>query len=111
MTPTELVVTEMWTELLGGPPPSVNDDFFALGAQSLTLVQFLARVQERYGVELPVDVLFSTEFTVAEAARLIDEALLGDDRLAELLDELDGMSDEEVQALLEQASTLGETSA
>jgi acyl carrier protein len=113
MTPTEEVVMGIWTDLLSTPPRSLTDDFFALGAQSLTVVQFLARVQERYGVELPVDELFATEFTVAEAARLIDEALLGDitdDQLAELLGELEGMSEEDVRALLDESSPLGESS-
>ncbi|MFB4280084.1 MULTISPECIES: phosphopantetheine-binding protein [unclassified Nonomuraea] len=103
----------IWTELLTTPPRSLTDDFFALGAQSLTVVRFLARVQEQYGVELPVDELFSAEFTVSAAARLIDDALLGglaDDQLAELLDELDGMSEEDVRALLDETSPLGETS-
>lgn len=106
MTPTEVVVAEIWAELLGTPPQSVDDDFFALGAQSLTVVQFLARVQERYGVELPIDVLFASDFTVAEAARLIDETLGGvsDEQLAELLDELDDLSDDDLRALLDETS-------
>ncbi|GII81867.1 hypothetical protein Sru01_68490 [Sphaerisporangium rufum] len=112
MTPTEEAVLAMWTDLLGAPPRTLTDDFFALGAQSLTVVRFLARVQERYGVELPVDELFTSEFTVTAAARLIDEALLGDladDQLSELLDELEGMSEEEVRALLDEPSALGES--
>ncbi|MEV0390936.1 phosphopantetheine-binding protein [Nonomuraea sp. NPDC050643] len=103
----------IWTELLTTPPRSLADDFFALGAQSLTVVRFLATVQERYGVELPVDELFAAEFTVSAAARLIDETLLGGvtgDQLAELLDELEGMSEEDVRALLDDPSPLGETS-
>jgi acyl carrier protein len=103
MTPTEAAVAAMWADLLGVEPRSVRDDFFELGGQSLTMVRFLARVQEAYGVEVPIDVLFAGDFTVAEAARVIDQGRLdaaGEDELAELLDELDGMSDEDVRALL-----------
>ena len=102
-TPTEHAVIGMWTELLGVQPSGPEADFFDLGGQSLALLQFIARVQENFGVELPVDMLFSEDLTVAVAARTIDEALVtavGDDELAELLAELDGLTDEQVQALL-----------
>jgi acyl carrier protein len=105
MTPMEAAVAEMWAQLLGAPPASVDDDFFALGAQSLTVVQFLARVQQSYGVELPIDALFSARFTVAEAARVIDEALVDDVRFAELLDELNDLSDDDLKALLDEPAS------
>ncbi|GAA3804755.1 hypothetical protein GCM10022226_25800 [Sphaerisporangium flaviroseum] len=103
MTVTEATVTAMWTELLGITPRSVDDDFFDLGGQSLTMVRFLARVQETYGIELPIDLLFTGEFTISEAAGAIDRARLeaaDDGEIAALLAELDGMSDEDVLALL-----------
>jgi acyl carrier protein len=103
MTRTEAAVAAMWEDLLGVAPGSAGDDFFELGGQSLTMVRFIARVQEAYGVELPIDVLFAGGFTVAEAARVIDQSRLDaadEGELAELLDELDGMSDEDVLALL-----------
>ncbi|MEO3860358.1 phosphopantetheine-binding protein [Acrocarpospora sp. B8E8] len=103
MTPTESAVTEIWTELLGQAPPTPHDDFFELGGQSLTMVQFLARVEEQYGVELPIDVLFTSGFTVAEVAKAIDQGRLdavGEEELAELLKQLEGMSDEEISELL-----------
>jgi acyl carrier protein len=103
MTPTQATVAAMWTELLGVSPASADDDFFALGGQSLAMVQFLARVQENYGIELPIDLLFGGDFTVAEAAAAIDRGRLesaDDDEIAALLAELEGMSDEDVMALL-----------
>ncbi|MGI5128081.1 phosphopantetheine-binding protein [Pseudonocardia sp. CA-107938] len=102
-TPTERTVIGMWTDLLGNAPAGTDADFFELGGQSLTLLQFIARVQDTFGVELPVEMLFSEDLTVALAARAIDEALLtsvGDDELAALMAELDGLSEEQVQALL-----------
>lgn len=103
MTPTEAAVVRMWTELLGREPGSLHEDFFEIGGQSITLVQFVARVQDSYGVELPVEVLFAEDLTAAAAARAIDEALLESISEAEmeaLLGELDGLSDDEVRALL-----------
>ncbi|RCG33247.1 hypothetical protein DQ384_02110 [Sphaerisporangium album] len=102
MTLTETAVAAMWAELLGVTPGSVDDDFFELGGQSLTMVRFLARVQETYGVELPIDRLFGGDFTVAEAAKAIDHGRLeaaDDTEIAALMAELDGMSDEDVLAL------------
>lgn len=103
MTATETAVAAMWAELLGVTPGSAGDDFFELGGQSLTMVRFLARVQETYGIELPVDLLFTGDFTVAEAARAIDRGRLeaaDDTEIAALLTELESLSDEDVLALL-----------
>ncbi|WP_213452011.1 phosphopantetheine-binding protein [Rhizomonospora bruguierae] len=102
---TAAAVLRMWTEL-GLRPGSAADDFFAAGGQSLTLVRFLAQVQEAYGVELPVDRLFDEDLTAAVAARLITEAQLdaadeGD--LAAILAEVEGLSETELAALLAEA--------
>src|SRR5690242_15038494 len=94
--PTETAVLRIWTEL-GLHPTSVDDDFFALGGQSLTLVRFLARVQRDFGVELPVDELFDSDVTAAAAARLITRVQLDaadDADLTEALAQLEGLSDE-----------------
>jgi hypothetical protein len=70
----------------------------------LLAVQFAGRVREEFGVELPVDVLFTDRFTIADMARNIDEqpvAPVGDEALLGLLDELDSLSDEEVRRRLD----------
>lgn len=101
-TPTETAVTEIWTDL-GLPVETRNDDFFSIGGDSLTLVRFLARVQERWEIELPIDALFDGDFTVTAAANLIEQERLGsadDDEIAAAMAELEALSDEELQALL-----------
>ncbi|GGO01477.1 hypothetical protein GCM10010116_02790 [Microbispora rosea subsp. aerata] len=103
-SPVEAAVMRMWAELLDAAPVSVDDGFFELGGHSLRLVQFMARVRAEFGVELPFDTLYTTSFTVAEVAKAIEERQLadaGDEELAVLLDELAGLSDEEIDALLE----------
>ncbi|MEU6410082.1 HAD-IIIC family phosphatase [Microbispora sp. NPDC046933] len=102
-SPVEAAVMGWWAELLDVPPTSVTDGFFELGGHSLRLVQFMARVRAEFGVELPFDTLYTTSFTVAEVAKVIEERQLaeaGDEELAGLLDELAGLSDEEIDALL-----------
>jgi FkbH-like protein len=97
--PTEARVAAIWAELLDFPPTSVHDNFHELGGHSLALVRFAVRVRDDFGVELPVDALFTDAFTVADIARTIrrhESAGLDD-----LLAELEQLSDDEVRALLD----------
>jgi acyl carrier protein len=103
MTPTQAWVAATWTELLPTAPDSPDSDFFDLGGQSLTFVRFLALVDERYGVGLAVDELFDDGVTVRRAADAIERAQLDrldEAELAELVAELEGLSEDEIQALL-----------
>jgi len=70
---TEEVLAGLWAELLGVPRVSRDDDFFALGGQSLAATICLARVQKHLGVELPLAALFR-ERTLARVAHAIDAA-------------------------------------
>ncbi|MQY10742.1 hypothetical protein SRB5_08550 [Streptomyces sp. RB5] len=103
MTPTEESLTALWTQALGAAPESVDTEFFAAGGTSLALVQLLAGVEDAWGVELPLDRLFAEGFSVRGAAAALDESLLGGlsaEELEVLQAELDGMSEDEVSALL-----------
>lgn len=102
-TATEVAVARLWTDVLQVAPVSVQDSFFALGGQSLQVVRFMARVREVFGVELPVALLFTPEFTVAGCAADIDAlgaAAVPDEEIDALLAEIEAMSDDEVAALL-----------
>lgn len=49
----ELGVIDLWRELLGHAGPiEQTDNFFGLGGDSLTMMLFLFRAQEIWGVEL-----------------------------------------------------------
>jgi acyl carrier protein len=103
VTPTEESLTALWTRALGAGPRTVDTDFFAAGGTSLALVQLLAGVEDTWGVELPLDRLFAEGFSVRGAAAALDELLLGGlsaEELQSLQAELDGMSEDEVNALL-----------
>jgi acyl carrier protein len=97
--PTEARVAAIWAELLDFPPASVHDNFHELGGHSLALVRFAVRVRDEFGVELPVDALFTDAFTVAGIASTIREH--ASDGLDDLLTELEQLSDDEVRALLD----------
>lgn len=102
--PTAATVARIWSELLEFPPASVTDDFFELGGHSLLVVQFAARVRDEFGVELPLEALFTDTLTIAGAAAAIrDQAITHADQdvLEGLLADLDALSDDDVRRLLE----------
>jgi amino acid adenylation domain-containing protein len=74
-TPMEEELCNLWRELLGRDQIGVEDDFFALGGQSLLATQLVARVRELFGVELPLRRCFEIS-TVAEYALAILELQL-----------------------------------
>ncbi len=103
-TPEERTVAEIWARLLGVERVGVNDDFFELGGHSMLAMQLISRLRDDFQVELPVKVLFTTSaFTVAELVRVIDQYCIqeaDESAMLKLMDEIDSLSDEEVQALL-----------
>jgi thioesterase domain-containing protein/acyl carrier protein len=56
----ELQLSEIWSEVLGVYPVSVQDDFFTLGGHSLLAVRLMARIEQQFGKNLPLATLFSS---------------------------------------------------
>ncbi len=102
--PVEATLAQIWGDLLGTQAPvSVHDNLFALGAHSLTVTRFLARVGDAYGVDLPVHQVFAGP-TIAELAGAIAahpdfRVTAGSSRHAEL----DALSDEDLDQMLRAA--------
>jgi amino acid adenylation domain-containing protein len=69
-------LVSIWAELLECPDVGVEDDFFGLGGHSLLAVQVQARVEESFGVEIPLDAIL-IEPTIAVLAREIRAARTG----------------------------------
>ncbi len=103
MTETEQTLAAIWCELLERPSVAVSDNFFDLGGHSLLAVLLILRVREAFGVELPIDDVYSATLTLGELARRVEAWQLNQIDPAEyeaLLAEIEALSDEEVQALL-----------
>jgi amino acid adenylation domain-containing protein len=104
-TDVERTLAVTWREVLSLGPDTelgVHDDFFALGGHSLTATQLLARVRTQLSVTLPLAMLFGAP-TIAGLAESIAKAQSSgglDDRPRTLLDQLDELSDAEVDRLL-----------
>ncbi|MFG3705921.1 phosphopantetheine-binding protein [Micromonospora sp. NPDC047670] len=70
-TELESMLTRLWSEKLNVTPVGVEDDFFALGGDSLLAADLLMDLYEQFGVEVDAAVLFLKP-TIAE---LVDEVL------------------------------------
>jgi len=100
---TEASLAEIWADLLKVPSIAASDNFFDLGGHSLLAVLLLVRIHETFAVELSIDDVYSGGLTLAELAQRIDMHQLGDldsAQYAELLHEIEALSDEEARRLL-----------
>ncbi|HSF40808.1 MAG TPA: phosphopantetheine-binding protein, partial [Thermoanaerobaculia bacterium] len=81
----------------------VEDDFFTLGGHSLLATQLVSRVRRQLGVDLPLHRLFELR-TLGDLGReVLARTLEGEGGgLDALMADLDGLSDEEALALLEE---------
>jgi amino acid adenylation domain-containing protein len=69
-TEFEQIIARAWREALGIPSVGFTDNFFDLGAHSLTLAEVQARLQHDLGREIPLVDLFEFSTVAALAAHL-----------------------------------------
>ncbi len=103
LTELEQRVAALWAELLGVERVGPRDNFFDLGGHSLMAVELLSRVRRLFGADLSLEVVYSGVFTVESLAQAIELKQIeqaGEQEYADLLKELEGLSDDEVRALL-----------
>ncbi len=70
-TPTEELLVDIWSQVLGVERVGIYDDFFDLGGHSLLATQVVSRIRETFQVEMPLRHLFETR-TVAGLAESLD---------------------------------------
>lgn len=72
-TPLEQTLVEMWNEIFAVDNIGVTDSFFALGGHSIKAITLLARIEQRFQVQIPVGQMFRVP-TIEHLAQLITEA-------------------------------------
>jgi len=70
-TLTEEVVARVWSETLNGDLVGVDDNFFALGGDSLKAAQLVNRIRQDFQSDLPLRQIFETP-TIAGLAAYLD---------------------------------------
>jgi thioester reductase-like protein len=81
-TELERELATVWEGLLGVHPVGLRDSFFDLGGHSLLATQLMAKLRERYQVELSLRTLFTAP-TVETLARRVEAARQGTAAVAE----------------------------
>jgi non-ribosomal peptide synthetase component F len=81
---TETTLAGIWAEVLKVERVGRHDNFFALGGHSLLAIQLLNRIRSTLGVELTIQVLFTTP-SVSGVGEVVEETLL--DQVAQISEE------------------------
>lgn len=95
----EKKLAKIWAEVLAVEKVGAMDNFFDLGGNSLGASQVVSRVIQEFHLDLPVKALFDCP-TVAQMAAVIttnQANRASDTELAQLLGEVDAMTEEEAQ--------------
>lgn len=102
----EQTVAEIWMDVLKVERVSVEDNFFFIGGHSLLSHQVIYRLREAFNMDIPLDLLFTTDFTVASIAAAIEGLVVqqtDEAELEQLTRQLEQLSDEEIQRLLQES--------
>jgi acyl carrier protein len=94
-TALEKKVSGIVANLLGLERVGVDDNFFLIGGHSLFGTQLIARIQDSFGVELPLLSIFDLP-TPAQLAQEIERLIIA---------KVDFMTEDDVQRTLQQASS------
>ena len=89
--PVEEALADIWAEVLDLEQVGVEDTFLELGGHSLLATQLVSRVRQQLGVDLSVADMFSAA-TIARQAPVVE---------TRLLEQMDGLREEEAQRMLD----------
>ncbi|MBD2741474.1 non-ribosomal peptide synthetase [Coleofasciculus sp. FACHB-1120] len=101
-TNVEEILAGIWAEAIGIEQVGIYDNFFELGGHSLLATQVISRLRDAFNVELPLRQFFDfptvADLAVAIAQKLAEQT--DEEMMAQMLAELDEISEEEVREVL-----------
>jgi amino acid adenylation domain-containing protein len=100
----EEVLAGMWAEILRLERVGVYDNFFELGGHSLLAMQLISRIREAFRMDFPLRLMFEDPTVAGMSAALIaQETKPGRTlKVAQLLQQLEGMSEAEVLSTIQE---------
>jgi SAM-dependent methyltransferase/acyl carrier protein len=99
----EQLLVELWAEVLSMDRVGIHDNFFTeLGGHSLLATQLVSRLRDALQMEIPLQAIFELPTVAQLAGWLLAEPSRQSrlERVAELIMQLDRLSDDEVEKLL-----------
>jgi hypothetical protein len=105
-TPVEETLADLMGQVLGVERVGVHDNFFKLGGYSLLATQYISKIRQALLVEVPLRTIFESP-TVAQLAEAVSQSMNQLEQeegqlLAELLSDLQQVSDDDLDAMLEE---------
>jgi acyl-CoA synthetase (AMP-forming)/AMP-acid ligase II/acyl carrier protein len=99
---TEKRLADIMADVLKIEQVGVRDSFFDLGGHSMLGTQIISQLREEFDVELPLRVLFENPTVEGIALAIAEEQAshVDENDLAAMLSELDELSDDDLQKLL-----------
>ncbi len=83
----EMVLSDIWTDVLGLESLGVHENFFDIGGTSLPALQIVARCEQAFEIKLPLAEFF-TRPTIAGLGETIEDILVS---------QLEALSDEDAE--------------
>jgi len=101
-TPEEKKLALIWQEVLRLERVGVTDNFFELGGHSLLATQIISRIRNSFRVQMPLQIFLQNPTIAAMAAQIGQCPTIESEQeeMARLLQELEGISEEEAERLL-----------
>jgi acyl-coenzyme A synthetase/AMP-(fatty) acid ligase len=108
----EQILVRIWEQVLDVRPIGIHDNFFDLGGHSLAATQVVSRVISQFQLEIPLRILFQSP-TVATMAVIVMQnqtRRASEAELAGLLRNLEAMTEEDAQRLVDKINLPGSKS-
>ena len=102
----ESTLAAIWGEILSVQQVGITDNVFYLGGHSPAAAEVILRLIQKFNLEIPVKALFDAP-TVSEMAELITQKQakrFSETELAQMIEELEAMSEEETLLQIAQKS-------